>query len=238
MSRGIPQLRLEIVKRYRTKYNVELDPETEAIVTIGAKDALAHLLFAIIGPGDAVVSPNPAYPIHQYGVIMAEGHACMLPMPDSGNISQRPGASLQHVVAQAEDDSDFVSAQSHHAMRGPAILPRHRGAGRAARHHDRARLRLRRHLLRRLQAPSILEVDGAKEIAVEIYSSRRASTWRVGAWDSASATRKLIGALARIKSYLDYGIFQPIQIASIIALRECGAEPRRSAPPISSAAMC
>src|SRR6201996_5037170 len=82
MSRGIPRLRTEIVKRYRTKYGVELDPETEAIVTIGAKDALAHLLFAVIGPGDAVVSPNPAYPIHQYGVIMAEGQACMLPMPD------------------------------------------------------------------------------------------------------------------------------------------------------------
>src|SRR6202035_4297490 len=69
-------------KHYREKFNVELDPESEAIVTIGAKDALAHLLFATIGPDDAVVSPNPAYPIHQYGVIMAEGHACMLPMPD------------------------------------------------------------------------------------------------------------------------------------------------------------
>src|SRR6202790_1849874 len=82
MSRGIPQLRLEIVKHYQKQYGVPLDPETEAIVTIGAKDALAHLLFATIGPDDAVVSPNPAYPIHQYGVIMAEGHACMLPMSD------------------------------------------------------------------------------------------------------------------------------------------------------------
>src|SRR5579859_4247416 len=83
MSRGIPHLRLEIVKYYREHYGVELDPETEAIVTIGAKDALAHLLFAVIGPDDAVVSPNPAYPIHQYGVIMSEGQACMLPMPDA-----------------------------------------------------------------------------------------------------------------------------------------------------------
>src|SRR5579864_1001516 len=82
LSKGIPHLRQEIVKRYQKNYGVTLDPEKEAIVTIGAKDALAHLLFAIIGPGDAVVSPNPAYPIHQYGVIMAEGHACMLPMPD------------------------------------------------------------------------------------------------------------------------------------------------------------
>src|SRR5271170_8029366 len=89
LSRGIPRLRAEIVKRYRTKYGVELDSDTEAIVTIGAKDALAHLLFAVIGPGDAVVSPNPAYPIHQYGVIMAEGHACMLPMPTPAEFLNR-----------------------------------------------------------------------------------------------------------------------------------------------------
>ena len=82
MSKGIPRLREEIVNRYKTRYAVDLDPATEAIATIGAKDALAHLLFAVVGPGDAVVSPNPAYPIHQYGVVMAEGHACMLPMPN------------------------------------------------------------------------------------------------------------------------------------------------------------
>src|SRR5450631_357276 len=83
-SRGIPRLREEIARHYQTNYSVAIDPEAEAIVTIGAKDALAHLLFAVVGPGDVVVSPNPAYPIHQYGVIMAEGQACMLPMPDTG----------------------------------------------------------------------------------------------------------------------------------------------------------
>src|SRR5579863_5724791 len=81
-SRGIPKLREAIARRYQTNYGVEIDPDREAIVAIGAKDALAHLLFAVIGPGDAVVSPNPCYPIHQYGVIMAEGNACVLPMPD------------------------------------------------------------------------------------------------------------------------------------------------------------
>ena len=92
MSRGIPQLRLEITKHYRAQYDIQLDPETEAIVTMGAKDALAHL-FRGIGPDDTVVSPNPAYPIHQYGVIMAEGHACMLPMPDAATFLNR----LEHL---------------------------------------------------------------------------------------------------------------------------------------------
>ena len=78
-----------------------LDPEKEAIVTIGAKDALAHLLFAVIGPGDAVVSPNPCYPIHQYGVIMAEGHACMLPMPDAGDVSRTAGGPVPQVGQEA-----------------------------------------------------------------------------------------------------------------------------------------
>src|SRR6516164_11199659 len=88
-SRGIPRLREEITLRYAVNYGVTIDPDKEAIVTIGAKDALAHLLFATVGPDDAVVSPNPAYPIHQYGVIMAEGHACMLPMPDAATFLGR-----------------------------------------------------------------------------------------------------------------------------------------------------
>jgi len=89
LSRGIPHLREEIVKRYKRKHNVDLDPDKEAIVTMGAKDALAHLLFATIGPGDVVAAPNPAYPIHQYGVIMSEGYSHMLPMPDADTFLER-----------------------------------------------------------------------------------------------------------------------------------------------------
>ncbi len=128
-SKGIARLREEIVKRYQTNYGVELDPEKEAIVTIGAKDALAHLLFAVVGPDDAVVSPNPAYPIHQYGVIMAEGHACLLPMASPADFSTVQALVAQNFEPQAEVDSDFVSAQSYDDVRRSRFLSRDRGAG-------------------------------------------------------------------------------------------------------------
>jgi len=223
MSRGIPRLRAEIVKHYRTRYGVELDSEAEAIVTIGAKDALAHLLFAVIGPGDAVVSPNPAYPIHQYGVIMAEGHACMLPMPDPATFLN----GLEHLYKKSSRKPKLILISFPHNPTTQCVdLQFFRDiVALAARHgtwivHDFAYADI---CFDGYRAPSILEVEGAKEIAVEIYSLSKSfnmAGWRVG---FCLGNRKLIGALARIKSYLDYGIFQPIQIASIIALRECGA---------------
>lgn len=225
MSRGIPQLRNAIVARYQANYGLALDPEQEAIVTIGAKDALAHMMFATIGPGDVVVSPNPAYPIHQYGVIMSEGHACMLPMPDAAtflsgleDLYRRGPApkmilvSFPHNPTTTCVDLDFfkqlVALAAHH---GTYVI------------HDFAYADL---CFDGYKAPSILQVEGAKEIAVEIFSlskSYNMAGWRVG---FCVGNRKIIAALARIKSYLDYGVFQPIQIASIIALRECEADTR------------
>jgi len=227
MSRGIPQLRLEIVKHYRSRYNVELDPESEAIVTIGAKDALAHLLFAVIGPDDAVVSPNPAYPIHQYGVIMAEGHACMLPMPDPATFLH----GLEHLYKTSSRKPKLILISFPHNPTTHCVdLDFFRNVvALAARHgtwivHDFAYADI---CFDGYRAPSILEVDGAKEIAVEIYSLSKSfnmAGWRVG---FCLGNPKLIAALARIKSYLDYGIFQPIQIASIIALRECAVASKK-----------
>ena len=227
MSKGIPHLRQEIVKRYRRNYGVDLDPEKEAIVTIGAKDALAHLLFAVIGPGDAVVSPNPAYPIHQYGVIMAEGHACMLPMPDPATFlnglehlyntsTRKPKMILisfpHNPTTQCVDLQFFKDIVALALRHGTMIV------------HDFAYADL---CFDGYRAPSILQVDGAKDVAVEIFSlskSYNMAGWRVG---FCLGNQKLIGALARIKSYLDYGIFQPIQIAGIIALRECEDETKK-----------
>jgi len=226
-SKGIPRLREEITLRYRAKYGVELDSEREAIVTIGAKDALAHLLFATVGPGDAVVSPNPAYPIHQYGVLMAEGHACMLPMPDAATFLNR----LEDLYRQSTRKPKFLLISFPHNptttcvdldfMREIVNLAHQHGTMII---HDFAYADLG---FDGYTPPSILQVEGAKDVAVEIFSMSKSynmAGWRVG---FCLGNAKMIAALARIKSYLDYGVFQPIQIASIIALRECEEDTRK-----------
>ncbi len=229
LSRGIPNLRQEIAKRYKKSYDVDLDPETEAIVTMGAKDALAHLLFAVIGPGDMVASPNPAYPIHQYGVLMAEGNACMLPMPDPATflssledlcrkLAQKPKVilvSFPHNPTTHCVELDFFRELIRIAAQYGSMVV-----------HDFAYADIG---FDGYKPPSMLQVDGAREIGVEIFSMSKSfnmAGWRVG---YCVGNRKMIAALARIKSYLDYGVFQPIQIASIIALRECEEDSRNIA---------
>jgi alanine-synthesizing transaminase len=226
-SRGIPKLREEIARRYKANYDVDLDPDTEAIVTIGAKDALAHLLFAVVGPGDVVVSPNPAYPIHQYGVLMAEGHACMIAMPDAATFlhqleeyyrraARKPKLlliSFPHNPTTTCVDLDFLCQIVRLAREHGTLVV-----------HDFAYADLG---FDGYKPPSILQVPGAKEVAVEIFSlskSYNMAGWRVG---FCLGNPKMIAALARIKSYLDYGVFQPVQIASIIALRECEEDTRK-----------
>ena len=227
MSRGIPHLREEIARHYKRKYDVDLDSEKEAIVTMGAKDALAHLMFATIGPGDIVVSPNPAYPIHQYGVIMSEGHAHMLPMPNAETFLGRleelyresPKApkmlliSFPHNPTTTCVDLEFMTKIVELARKHGTLIV-----------HDFAYADLG---FDGYVPPSILQVPGAKEVAVEIFSMSKSynmAGWRVG---YCLGNARMIAALARIKSYLDYGMFQPIQIASIIALRECDEETKK-----------
>ncbi len=226
-SRGIPRLREEITRRYEANYGVRLDPDQEAIVTIGAKDALAHLLFATIGPGDVVVSPNPAYPIHQYGVIMAEGHACMLPMPDAATFLSRlkdlyrTSARKPKMLLISFPHNPTTTCVDLDFFREIVALAREHGTMVV---HDFAYADL---CFDGYHAPSILQVEGASEVAVEIFSMSKSynmAGWRVG---FCLGNRKMIAALARIKSYLDYGVFQPIQIASIIALRECEEDTRK-----------
>jgi alanine-synthesizing transaminase len=229
MSRGIPRLRQEIVKRYKTNYDVDLDSETETIVTMGAKDALAHLLFAVIGPDDAVVMPDPSYPIHQWGVVMAEGHKCNLPMPTPDEFLNRVEdlfqrstrkpkmilVSFPHNPTTASVDLAFFQRLVDLARQNGAMIV-----------HDFAYADL---CFDGYRAPSILQVPRAKDVAVEIFSMSKSynmAGWRVG---FCSGNAKMIAALGRIKSYLDYGVFQPIQIASVIALRECEEDTRKIA---------
>src|SRR6202521_2068464 len=226
-SKGIPHLRQEIVKRYQRNYGVTLDAEKEAIVTIGAKDALAHLLFAVIGPGDTVVSPNPCYPIHQYGVIMAEGHACVLPMPNPASFLN----SLEDVYRQSSKPPRMILISFPHNPTTQCVdLDFMKEIVRLARHHgtmvvhDFAYADLG---FDGYRPPSILQVEGAKEIAVEIFSMSKSynmAGWRIG---FCLGNPRMIAALARIKSYLDYGVFQPLQIAAIIALRECEEDTKK-----------
>ena len=221
VSRGIQKLREEICKRYKRNYDVDLDPDQEAIVTMGAKDALAHLMFATIGPGDVVVSPNPAYPIHQYGVIMSEGHAQMLPMPDAETFMGR----LEELYRESAVPPKMLLISFPHNPTTTCVDLAYmtRIVELARRHgtlivHDFAYADLG---FEGYRPPSILQVPGAKEVAVEIFSMSKSynmAGWRVG---YCLGNAKMIAALARIKSYLDYGVFQPIQIAAIVALREC-----------------
>ncbi len=220
MSKGIPELRQAIVDRYQLKYGVTLNPETEAIVTIGSKEALAHLLLAIVGPGDQVVSPNPAYPIHQWGVVLSEGEAVMLPMPDPDtfftgledlyNTGRKPKIILisfpHNPTGQCVDLEYFERIIRLAKEHGTIVI------------HDLAYADIG---YDGYEAPSILQVEGAKDVAVEIFSMSKSynmAGWRVG---FCLGNEKIVGALTRIKSYLDYGMFQPIQLAAITALREC-----------------
>jgi alanine-synthesizing transaminase len=224
LSKGIPHLRQEIVKRYQANYGVTLDPETEAIVTIGAKDALAHLLFAVIGPGDVVVAPNPAYPIHQWGVIMAEGQCCALPMPTPAEFLTR----LHDVYKKsAKPPRMILISFPHNPTTQCVAIDFFKEIVRLAAHHGTMVLHDFAYAdisFDGYKPPSFLQVEGAKDVGVEVFSMSKSynmAGWRVG---FCLGNPKMIYALARIKSYLDYGVFQPIQIASIIALRECEAE--------------
>jgi len=221
VSKGIPNLRLEIAKRYERNYGVQLDPDREVIATIGAKDALAHLMFAVIGPGDAVVTPAPCYPIHQWGIIMAEGQAIPLDVRSPHEFLNQLNDYYRKAIkppklilinfphnptTQCVDIGFFEEIIRLASFHGTMVL------------HDFAYADLG---FDGYKPPSILQVPGAQEVAVEIFSMTKSynmAGWRVG---FCLGNPRMIHALARIKSYLDYGIFQPIQIAAIIGLREC-----------------
>jgi alanine-synthesizing transaminase len=226
-SMGITKLRQAICDWYRRKFDVELDPDQEAIVTIGAKEGLSHLVLATISPGDVVFAPNPTYPIHPYSVIIAGGDLRSIPIgPDRDFFEDLLVATKQtwpapkmliisypHNPTTEVVDREFFEKIVDFCREHDMIVV-----------HDFAYADL---VFDGYKPPSLLQIPGAKEIGVELFSLTKSYSmpgWRVG---FCVGNPMLVAALRRLKSYLDYGQFQPIQIASIVALNgpdECVQE--------------
>lgn len=231
VSRGIPRLRRAITRWYQDRFNVSLDPESEAIVTIGSKEGLAHLALATLGPGDAVLVPNPAYPIHPYGIVIAGADIRHVPLVEGGDFFEElekaikdtwPKPKMLILNFPANPTAQCVGLNFFERV---VAIAREHGIWIV---HDLAYADL---VFEGEPAPSILQVPGAREVAVESFSLSKSYNmpgWRVGFM---CGNEKLIAALARMKSYLDYGMFTPIQVAAIHALegpQNCVAEIRET----------
>ncbi|KAF0144270.1 MAG: alanine transaminase [Nitrospirae bacterium] len=219
-SKGITQLRMAMCEWYKRRYDVDLDPESEVVVTIGSKEGLSHLALATIQPGDVVMTPAPAYPIHPYSVIIAGGEVTSIPIgPGIDFFAEmekafkktwpRPKMLIinfpHNPTTQVVEGLDFFKKVVDFAKENNIIVL-----------HDLAYADL---CFDDYKAPSFLQVPGAKDVGVEFFSLTKSYSmagWRVG---FCVGNKDVVGALIKIKSYLDYGMFQPIQIASIVALR-------------------
>jgi len=217
-SRGIYKLRAAICDWYRRNYDVDLDPETEAIATIGSKEGIAHLALATLGPGDVVFVPNPTYPIHSYSVVIAGGDLRSVPLTRDEDFFERLQAATKltwpqpkmlilnfpHNPTTMVVDQSFFERVIDFAREHDLLVV-----------HDLAYADL---VYDGYKAPSILQIPGAKDRAVEFFTLSKSYSmpgWRMG---FAVGNPRMVNALARLKSYFDYGMFQPIQIAAIIAL--------------------
>ena len=218
VSRGIYKLRVAICDWYKRRYAVDLDPDAEAIVTIGAKEGISHLAWATIDPGDVVLCPSPTYPIHQYAVVLAGGDLRCVPLTTSEEFF----GHLEEAIRQSWPKPKMLIISFPHNPTTQVVECEffERVVQTAKEHnfivvHDLAYADL---TFDGYEAPSFLQARDAKDVGVEFFSLSKSYNmpgWRVG---FCVGNREVIHALARIKSYLDYGIFQPIQIAAIQAL--------------------
>ena len=227
VSKGIPRLRRAMAKWYQNRYEVFLDPETEVIATIGSKEGLAHLAFATLAPGDVVLCPNPAYPIHPYGVVLAGAdvrHVKMTPDVDFfvelEKAIKESWPKPKMLILNFPGNPTTQCVELDFFERAVAICKEHE----LWLIHDLAYADI---AFDGYKAPSVLQVPGAKDVAVEFFTLSKSYNmpgWRVGFM---AGNPTLVAALARIKSYLDYGMFTPIQVAAIAALegpQDCVAE--------------
>jgi len=217
-SAGIPKLRLAICDWYKRKYDVDLDPESEAVVTIGSKEGISHLMLSILSPGDTVIVPNPAYPIHIYSVIISRGDVQSVPLSGGGELLESIEKAVKEMWPKPKVlmisfpnnpttetvDLDFFKSIYELAKESGLIVV-----------HDLAYAEL---CYDGYKAPSFLQIPGAKDVGVEFYSLSKSYNmpgWRIGFM---VGNPKIVSALKRIKSYMDYGIFAPVQVAGIAAL--------------------
>jgi alanine-synthesizing transaminase len=232
-SRGLPNLRLAMANRYKKVFDVDLDPDTEVVTTIGAKEGLTHLMWVLLGPGDSAIVPSPSYPIHLAGPGFAGAQVITVPMVDPGASSHDPGddffeglvaawekasvkprviiCSFPHNPTSASVDLAFMERLVNFALERDVIIC-----------HDFAYADLG---FDGYQPPSILQVPRAKECCVELYTLTKSFSmagWRVGFM---VGNAEIVAALTKLKSYLDYGTFQPVQIAAIVAMNEAADYP-------------
>jgi alanine-synthesizing transaminase len=227
VSRGLPRLRKAICNWYQTRYGVDLDPESEAIVTIGSKEGIAHLCLAILDSRDTVLVPNPSYPIHIYGPVIAGAHIVSVPVHDQESFLQQLEDLIPRMTPRPKAlIVNFPSNPTTECVELPFLAR----LVELAREHGF-------YLIQDLayadiafdgyKPPSVMQVPGAKEVAVEFFTLSKSYNmpgWRVGFM---VGNQRLVNALARLKSYFDYGTFTPIQVAAIAALegpQECVAQ--------------
>jgi alanine-synthesizing transaminase len=226
-SRGIPRLRKAICDWYANRYQVELDPEKQAIVTIGAKEGLSHLALALCDTGDAVMVPNPTYPIHTYAFVIAGADIRHVPLTEDSDFFENLEKSIRHswpkpkvLILNFPANPTTQCVDLEFFKKIIAFAKEHR----LWIIHDLAYADL---VFDGYKAPSILQVEGAKDCAVEFFTVSKSYNmpgWRIG---FCCGNEKLVGMLTRIKSYLDYGIFTPVQVAAIVALegpQDCVSE--------------
>ena len=229
VSAGIPGLRRALATYYRRRFDVELDPETEVVATLGSKEGLANLASAITSPGDTILVPNPSYPIHQFGFIIAGAGVRSIPATPDDDMLRALDRAVRHSVPKPTAlVVNFPSNPTAHM----ADLDFYREIVAFARRHEiwvMSDLAYAEIYFNDNPPPSMLQVPGAKDIAVEFTSLSKTYSmpgWRMG---FAAGNPRLIKALTRMKSYLDYGAFTPIQVAAVAALtgpQECVAEMR------------
>ena len=225
-SRGIPKLRQALADLYQRRFGVYLDPDREVITTIGAKEGFSHLMWVLLGPGDAALVPSPSYPIHIFAPLFAGASAREIPMSTDGNFIERVHEAYEyswpkprvivlnfpHNPTTATVDLDFFQQVVDFAREREIIVV-----------HDNAYAELG---YDGFEPPSILQAEGAKECAVELYSMTK--SFSMTGWRMAflAGNADVVQALAKLKSYLDYGTFQPIQIAATVTMNEAADFPR------------